>query len=326
MKKFSAPAALISAAAVVAAACQLLAPAGARADGASVIEPDLAVTQTNAPTKVSPPGGSALYTVTVTNKGTTPQLEGSLIEAFTGSVQGVSSTTPGCSVSGTTATCSLAAAMLGGTSQTFTFVVRTTPTAGSVTGQASVSGTLPDGNPADNSSTLTTPVVADPNQSAALVPAGGSLTFNAADGKVAQVLRVPSAGTNGVIASLSEVDTTGLQCGGQACGTVGAKSDFDPNASYQAVDPTHPLAIDVTFTLDPCHGLGFTSNCSQLYMSKNGKVTPLPNCPGFTAPNTPGLGVMADPTQPCVNNVYKVNGAPHWDVRATSTDPIWLPI
>jgi hypothetical protein len=272
---------------------------------------DAAVAVVGVPDEVSPPGGVALYRVTASNTGALPLSSVTLTDTTTGGTvdQGLS-TAPGCSFSGNTVTCTFSLAS--GQSRTIEVAVQTPLTAGSVTNTASVQVQfLPvDDDSSNDQRSVTTPVVADPDRSVALVRGGQSIAFKT------HSLSVPAA-VEGVITSLSVAEAEpGLMCGTQACGD-GLHVDFVDHPRFRAVNPAQPLVIALSFgQMDPCRGLG-NNECTGLWFRKTSGETPqlLPDC------TTSGVAAPA----PCLNAKFKQNGDIHYRVLGLSTDPELLP-
>lgn len=272
---------------------------------------DAGVTNSSTPSTVSPPGGIAIYRVTVTNHGPAVAPVEVVDSTSGGTFVASSSQIP----SGCTAPTDQSAdpvvscrfdAMLPGSTRQVVVAIRTPFTAGSVTNTATVSvpptalGILDD-NQANDTAATVTPVISDPNVSSALLLDGETLSFQNHD------LTVRDS-NNGVIASLSEAPPAGDMCGTVLCGS-GLHVGFDADPYYQG-----SLGLTLRFPKDSthCHGLGDDSDCDALFIRKNSVVNRVPYC--ATSP-------AADP---CVESTFKDGPAIRWVVRLTSVDPDFI--
>jgi uncharacterized repeat protein (TIGR01451 family) len=272
---------------------------------------DLAVTATGSPNEVSPVGGGLLHFVTARNDGPSTTDITLLIDTTGGGALNLGSSVipSGCTApaNGTidpSITCTFTGAESGDS-----FLVRvalktsTTPGTQSTTASVSVPENVTDPAGGNNTVTLNTSVLNNPNGSFAFVPTGGTLGFGLST-------LTASNAPNGVIALLAPAAANGAMSGTVPCDN-GLLVDFDPNPDFQGT---------VTLLLDfgrgnPCRGLGNGSECWKLYMRKLGVVFQVPLCK-----DAPDADV-------CIEQVRKRSDAPNiqWVVRLDSTDPEFLP-
>jgi hypothetical protein len=300
----------ILAVAIALAPVTLAAPASAQSVA------DLSVTAVSAPATVSPPGGIAVHRVTITNNGPSAAPANAQVTTTGGAafVAASSQLPSGCSApaNGTinpvvNCTFSVLFPASSGDRHELKVALRTPSEVGSVGSTSTVAIppgqiTIVDDNQANNSATISTPVVASTSGSAALVQQGESLGF------LSHLFSVRSS-TNGVIAYLNSVPagTDPTECGGVPCG-AGLLLDFEPDPYYSGSG-----AIEIQFdSTDPCRGLGAPAACADLYMRKNGATTKLASC--------------ALPTSIlCIESLTKVGRDFRWTVRVDSNDPEFIP-
>ncbi|HUQ40660.1 MAG TPA: hypothetical protein VM030_10950 [Acidimicrobiales bacterium] len=306
--------------------------AGALLPTAGIVDATVAVE--SRPVTVSPPGANVLYRVTASNKGTVP-FDGATVTDLLppGFTFRFSKGAP-CSASGQTVTCTVGA-LAPGLSVVFDLVAQTSTTAGNYGNTVIIQ---PRGLAAaleytdNNSATAATYVVASTatNVASAFVPGGGTLAFGA------HLLKVPAQQYNaartalvpvdGVIATLSLTDNhSAFTCGQVQCGE-GLRVIYDEDPSYQVTDPDHPVAVDTTFSNDPCNGL--TEKCADTYYRKPGMPAPaqVPACDGAGSGSNPGAGSarVGGSYHLCGDQIYKAGGL-HVVVLMSSTDPDLLP-
>lgn len=272
---------------------------------------DASVTVASVPTAVSPVGGMVLYRVTVRNDGPALAPVTATDTTTGGSYVAGSSTLPsGCSApaDGTAdpvISCNFGVQVAGWSSQ-ISVAIRTPSVVSSVTNAATAEvppsslGVIDD-NPSNDSASVVTPVTNDLAGSAALLRTGETMAFQA------HRLTVRSA-AKGVIASMKAVPAQGDACGTTLC-DAGLHVGFDTDAEYQG-----QLGLWLDFGKgNPCRGLGAPSDCSALYMRKDGVVTRVPIC--ATAPQA----------SPCIEETSKDGPVIRWLVRLASQDPDFVP-
>lgn len=273
---------------------------------------DASVSLASVPTTVSPVGGMVLYRVTVRNEGPAPAPVTARDATTGGSYVAGSSTLPtGClaPADGTAdpvISCNFGVQAAGWSSQ-ISVAIRTPSAVGSVSNTAtaevppSALGVIDD-NPSNDTASVVTTVTNDADGSAALLRTGETMAF------MAHQLTVRSA-AKGVIASMRVAPAQGDTCGASLC-DAGLHVGFDTAPEYQG-----QLGLWLDFGRgNPCRGVGAGSNCSALYMRKDGVVTRVPAC--ATAPLA----------SPCIEETSKLNGPGiRWLVRLGSEDPDFVP-
>ncbi|HVL33724.1 MAG TPA: hypothetical protein VM600_09125 [Actinomycetota bacterium] len=270
---------------------------------------DLGVDVVSDPASVSPAGGIVLYRIEVTNDGpiiapadVTDATSGGTYVASASQIPS-ECTEPADGTVDPVVTCSFGP-IAPGTGVELAVAIRTPAAEGSVSNTATVAvppsavGVV-DQNPANDTSSVTTPVVNDPNQSSALLKQGESLAFQ-------NHVLTARATDKGVIASLSVAPASGT-CGTSPCGE-GLSVGFSTDPRYQG-----DMGLLVDFGKgNPCRGIGSGARCADLYVKKDGVATLLQSC---------GIGVPL----PCVESVAKSKPNLQWTIRLRSEDPEFVP-
>lgn len=301
----------------------LLATGGAslnQARAATPAVPNLTATVTSNPTSVSPPGKVALYRFKVVNNGTLPALLVTITDTTTNGAVIASTLSPGCSASGNTVTCSVQT-LLPGQAFEGKVGVRSQTAPGSITNTVTASGFLPDGDPADNTASVTTPVVNDPSARALVLP-GESLSQ--VSSVVNQTISVPTAPTvTGAFARLADFTTPPAGFGN------GAIADMSEDQDYFARDRANPISWTVQFASeDPCNGNGNPTCTGIAYLESPTDTTPetVPYCPGYGGePGGAGSGVLGPTQKVCMNDIVKVRNKFRYFMKILSNDPIVIP-
>ena len=283
--------------------------------------PDLTISIAGHPGTVSPPGGLALYRVTVRNavgKQTFTKVQ--VVHTvpadgrFDASLTGNTCSNP--SGDGITVTCTIAS-LAPGASATLD-IFETTPTVPRLyTTTASIADSSPTDNRKNNvtSPGATTNVVFATTTTSGFLPPGAHGVGN-------QVLHVPPGAGKGLVTTMSLEDPAPL-CGSTCLFSGQAvRVDFplqDP--SYKVVDPLNPLTLDLDmgFSSPPCKGLGGT--CDDLrFVDHLGQTGVVPFCTGASGTN-PGPA-HALPSSPCKYHQFKGDdGRVHFAIALLSNDP-----
>ncbi|EDY49711.1 hypothetical protein SSCG_02813 [Streptomyces clavuligerus] len=144
-----------------------------------VAEVDLALTKTG-PAAVSP-GGTVTYTITVTNNGPDPSTGWTVTDPIPAGLSDAATTTPGCSITGGTLTCT-GGALAVGDSTTITLTGTASASVSRIVNTATVEGDDSDPDPDNNEDTTTTNVgrsadLAVAKTGPASVDAGGTVSY-----------------------------------------------------------------------------------------------------------------------------------------------------
>ncbi len=264
--------------------------------------------------EIAPTGSYGLYDVTVTLEGPGPGDVRLTTSATGGSVDHTYSE---CIDSSHSCTVSLSPSLAAPDSETFRIAVESDSEAAEVTFTATVdlqeSNTVGvDVDDSNDEASATTPVDQDNvNNSAAFVPEGDSVTFEA-NGQT-HVLTVTKAEGDGGGAIVRMSDPGTMDCGGQNCKGVHIEfKEGDDGDAYEG-----ETEIDSTGDHDPCRGLGSGSECTEIYWRK---------LPGDTLVKLPACGSQG-PDEPCLQQKYKTDGGQiHYVTEMDTTDPdIGLP-
>lgn len=287
---------------------------GLPASGEVIGSYDASVEVSDALGEIAPAGSYGLYDVTVTLEGPAPG-DVRLTTSATGGT--VDHTYSECIGANGSCTVSLSPSLGAPDSETFRIAVRSDSDATAVTFTATVdlqeSNTVGvDVNDSNDSASATTPVDQDNvNNSAAFVPEGDSVTFEA-NGQT-HVLTVTKAEGEGGGAIVRMSDPGTMTCGDQLCN--GVHIEFDQGDDGEAYEGE--TEIDSTGDHDPCRGLGSGSECTEIYWRKlsTDTLVKLPACGSEGA------------DEPCLQQKYKTDGGQiHYVTEMDTTDPdIGLP-
>lgn len=278
---------------------------------------DLSTSVTGEPATVSPVGGVVLYTATFENLSAVPvpAVFSDATDAGT-FVASLSKIPAGCTAPSDGApnpVISCQAVLQQGLPVVVEVAVRTPSVEGVVANTSTIAvdptflDDFVDSNSANDTATVATPVLNDPNSSSALVKEGESLTFGP------HIVTVTDA-PNGIVIMLADALGGGDTCGKTICGD-GLHLDFGTDPDRQGY-----LQVELNFDTDPCKGLG-ADKCTALYERKfagtlDETITAIPRCSSLPATDT-------DTT--CLISVTKVGSNFRHLVRMYSVDPDILP-
>jgi hypothetical protein len=282
---------------------------------------DVSASVSGAPTAVSPVGGRVVYEVVFANEGALPVVadysdttsNGKFIAA--GSTIPAGCTTPTNGVQNPVITCNTVPMAAG--AQLKLYVAILTPTTATTTSNTASAGNAPlsagipvvDGDLANNTDSVSTPVFNDPNSSSSYLAEGDSLTYKT------HKITVRSSDT-GVIVDLRDAPAAGRFCGAGTLCADGLRINFPLNDIYSADD----IEVKLNFgkggacrstTNDPC--------TDPIYYvgPSGGAPVEVVNC--TSAPSAPPVPV------PCVRSRVKVDGQLYITVGINSDDPDLLP-
>ena len=284
--------------------------------------PDLTITIAGHPGTVSPPGGSALYRLVVTNavgRQTFTNI-GVVVTLGGGSEFDPALTGATCSsADGVTVVCGVQSLAPGG-SETIDVFAAAPLVVGQFTTTASITASSPSDNRRNNTTSppATTVVVSDPDTRSGFFTSGQHPLGNDA-------LTVPVTASKGLVTAISQQDPSTL-CGSSCLFSDRAvKVDFplqDP--VYSVRDPLNPLLLqlDMGFLTPPCRGLGGT--CDDLrFLDHLGNPGIVPFCDGASGTN-PGPA-QALPSAPCKYHQFKgPDNRVHFRIALLSDDPVFF--
>lgn len=276
---------------------------------------DLSTTVTGQPATVSPVGGIVLYTATFENLGAlpVPAVFSDATDAGT-FVAGLSDIPDFCTAPDDEApnpVISCDTVLSPGVPVVIEVAVRTPSLTGVVSNTSTIAvhpevvDEFVDDNSANDSATVTTSVLNDPNNSAALVKEGESLTFGP---HIVTVTNAP----NGIVILLAGAPGGGDLCGPSLCGD-GLHLDFGKDEDRQGT-----MHVELNFSTDPCRGLG-AEKCTAVYERKHSGTA------DETITAVPPCSTTTDPTTTCVIEVTKVGSNFRHLLRMYSEDPDLLP-
>ncbi|GGZ45133.1 hypothetical protein GCM10010387_44520 [Streptomyces inusitatus] len=199
-------------------------------------EADLALTKTG-PAAVNP-GGEIDYTLTVTNNGPDDSSGWTVTDTIPAGLANAATTTPGCSITGGTLTCT-GGALPVGDSTTIALTGTAAPGATTVTNTATVTGDEDDPNPDNNTDTTTTTVT----------PASVDL-------------------------ALTKTGPASVTAGGQVSYTITVTNNGpDASTGWTVTDPI-PAGLDNAATTTPgCSITGGTLTCTGGALAVGGSTT-----------------------------------------------------
>lgn len=276
---------------------------------------DLSTSVKGEPATVSPVGGIVLYTATFQNHGTVP-VPAVFSDATDAGrfVAALSAIPAGCTAppdNHPNPVISCEAVLSPGRPFVVEVAVRTPSSPGVVSNTSTIAvdpelvDKIVDGNDTNDTATVATPVLNDPNSSSALVQEEDSLAFGP------HVVTVKDA-PNGIVIMLANAPGGGDLCGPSLCGD-GLHLDFGKDEDRQGT-----MHVELNFATDPCRGLG-AEKCTSVYERKHSgtadeTITAVPRCSTTT-----------DATATCVIEVTKVGSNFRHLLRMYSEDPDLLP-
>jgi hypothetical protein len=308
---------------MVAAAVLLAGSAGIGAAEAAAA-PDLTITLAGHPATVSPPGGLALFRLTVKNavgRQTFSDVAAAVAlgagSAFDPALTGATCSNP--AGDGVTVVCNLGT-LAPGQSTSVDIFAAPPLTVGTVTTSAAITGSSPPDDRRNNTTKppATTVVVADPDSRVGFFIPGAHALGN-------DLLTVPTGGSKGLVTAISHEAAEPL------CGSTCLFSD-DPlrvdfplqDPVYKAEDPRNPLLLelDMGFLTPPCRGLGGT--CDDLrFLDHLGQPGVVPFCTGASGTNAGPAHAL--PSSPCKYHQFKtVDGRVHFRIALLSNDPTFF--
>lgn len=284
--------------------------------------PDLSIAVAGHPATVSPPGGVALYRLTVRNAVGKQTFSNVVVVhtmaagfQFSRSLTGNGCSNP--SGDGSTVACTIAS-LAPGASASFDVFAATPTTAGRYTSSASITASSPADNRRNNTAPAHTAVVLSDTETSGFFPPGAHRVGN-------QVLNVPSGGAKGVVGAMALEDSE-LLCKTECLFSGDAvRVDFplqDP--AYKVEDPLNPLTLQLDMGLlsPPCRGLGGT--CDDLrFVDHLGTIGVVPFCDGASGTNAGPAHAL--PSAPCKYHQFKAaDGRIHFEIALLSNDPTFF--
>lgn len=279
---------------------------------------DLSSSVTGEPASVSPVGGVVLYRATFENLSAlpAPAVFSDTTDAGT-YVAALSKIPAGCSApadGSANPVISCQAVLQPASPVVIEVAVRTPAVAGVLTNTSTIAvdpaylDDVVDANGANDTSSVATPVLDDPNSSSALVREGESISFGP------HLVTVTDA-DNGIVIMLAEALGGGDTCGPKLCGN-GLHLDFGTDPDRQGY-----MQVELNFTTDPCRGIG-ADKCTAIYERKfdgtpDETITPVPSCTALPS---------ADTDTTCLISVAKVGPNFRHLVRMYSEDPDLIPV
>lgn len=284
--------------------------------------PDLTIAITGHPGTVSPPGGSALFRLVVTNAvGRQTFTKISVVVTLSeGSQFDPALTGAACSSGdGVTVACGVES-LAPGRSESIDIFAAAPLVVGQFTTTASITASSPSDDRRNNTTNppATTVVVSDPNTRSGFFTPGEHPLGN-------DKLTVPVTAAKGLVTAISQQDSSTL-CGSDCLFTDNAvKVDFplqDP--VYSVRDPRNPmlLQLDMGSLTPPCRGLGGT--CDDLrFVDHLGNTGVVPFCDGASGTNAGPAHAL--PSAPCKYHQFKgVDNRVHFRIALLSDDPVFF--